>query len=62
MKSVPMPDFGPGRLRSEGGKSPCDRSGATAVITGLAATEITGFAGSGIDVEDWVATRRRSAP
>jgi hypothetical protein len=57
MKPVPMPDFGSGRLRIEGDRSPCDWSGARAVITGLAATEIIGFAGFGIDVENWAATQ-----
>jgi Flp pilus assembly protein TadG len=57
MKPVPMPDFGSGRLRIEGGRLLCDWSGAPALVTGLATTEIIGFAGFGIDVENWVATQ-----
>jgi len=56
MKSVPVSDFGSGRLRIEGGRLLCD-SGATVVITGLAATEIIGFAGFGIDVANWEPTQ-----
>jgi hypothetical protein len=52
MNRVPMLDSGSGRLRIEG---------ATAVITGLVATEIIGFAGFGIDVENWVAKQTQYA-